>query len=133
MEKKLIICISASSDSFGAHGENCEGIYAMGDTVREVKADVLEVIRMAKEEWPEEQWPAPIRENWPIVWKYDTQSLLQYYDGIISNAALERLSGINKKQLWNYAHGISHPRKEARDKIEKALHTLGQELMEFSL
>lgn len=133
MDRKLIINISASSDSFGAHGENCEGIYAAGDSVREVKQDVLNVIQLVKEEWPESEWPLPLKENWPIEWHYDTRSLLKYYEGVISNAALERLTGINKKQLWNYANGISNPRKEARKKIEDALHTLGQELLEFSL
>lgn len=133
MEKKLIININAGKDSFGAFAENCEGIYAAGDSVREVKDDVLEVIEMVKEEWPESQWPTPIKENWPIEWHYDTQSLLKYYEGIITNAALERLTGINQKQLWNYAHGISRPRQQSREKIENALHSLGHELLELSL
>lgn len=132
-EKKLIINVCASADSFGAYAENCDGIYAAGNSVREVKDDVLAVIEILKEEWPENEWPAPIKENWPIMWKYDTASLLGYYQGIISNAALQRLTGINQKQLWNYANGISKPRKEAREKIETALHTLGKELMEFCM
>lgn len=53
--------------------------------------------------------------------------------GVITSTALERLTGINKKQLWNYSHGVSKPRKAERDKIENALHFLGRELMEFSL
>lgn len=131
--EKLIINICASSDSFGAYAENCEGIYASGDSVKDVKKDVEELIGILKEEWPESQWPKPIKENWPIEWHYDTQSLLKYYEGIITNAALERLTGINKKQLWNYSHGLAKPRKEARMKIENALHSLGQELLELSL
>lgn len=132
-ENKLIINVCASSDSFGAYAENCDGIYAAGDSVREVREDVLVAIEILKEEWPESEWPTPIKEGWPIVWKYDTASLLRYYQGVISNAALQRLTGINQKQLWNYANGVSKPRKEAREKIEKALHALGKELMEFSL
>lgn len=130
---RLIINICASADSFGGFSENCDGIYAAGDSVKEVKEDVLNVIQIIKEETPEESWPQAIKENWPIEWHYDVESLLKYYEGIISNAALERLTGINKKQLWNYSHGVSKPRKEAKEKIEKALHTLGQELLEFSL
>lgn len=130
---KLIINICASNDSFGAYAENCNGIYAAGNSVKDVKRDVLEVIEILKQENPESLWPEPIREQWPIEWHYDVQSLLKYYEGVITNAALERLTGINKKQLWNYAHGVSKPRKEARAKIEKALHTLGRELLEFSL
>ncbi len=130
---KLIVNICASSDSFGAFAENCDGVYAAGNSVKEVKEDVLDVIKILKEEMPESELPEAIRENWQIEWHYDVQSLLRYYEGVITNAALERLTGINKKQLWNYSHGVSKPRKEAREKIEKALHSLGQELLEFSL
>lgn len=133
MTNKLIINICASSDSFGGFGENCDGIYAAGDSVSAVKEDVLEAIRIYKEITPQNEWAEPIRENWPIEWHYDVQSLMKYYEGIITNAALERLTGINKKQLWNYSHGVSKPRKEAKAKIENALHSLGQELLEFSL
>ena len=133
MGNKLIINIGASADSFGACAENCSGIFASGDNVAEVKRDVLEAIRIYKEITPESEWDTPIKEGWPIEWHYDTQSLLKYYEGILTNAALERLTGINKKQLWNYANGVSRPRKEAREKINKALHSLGQELLELSL
>lgn len=133
MGNKLIINIGASADSFGAYGENCSGIFASGDNVAEVKRDVLEAIRIYKEITPESEWDTPIKEGWPIEWHYDTQSLLKYYEGILTNAALERLTGINKKQLWNYANGVSRPRKEAREKINKALHSLGQKLLELSL
>ncbi len=133
MENKLTIRISASKDSFGAYAENCEGIYAAGDSVKDVKQDVLEAIEIYKEIRPESEWAVPIRENWPIEWQYDVQSLLLYYQGIFTNAALERLTGINQKQLWNYANGISKPRKQAKEKIENALHSLGHELIELSL
>lgn len=133
MAKKLIINISASTDSFGGYAENCDGIFAAGDTVSAVKNDVLEAIRIYKEITPEENWESPIRENWPIEWHYDTQSLLKYYQGVFTNAALERLTGINQKQLWNYANGISKPRKQAKEKIQNALHSLGEELLQFSI
>lgn len=133
MDKKLIISICASSDSFGAYAENCEGIFAAGDSVAEVKNDVLEAIRIYKDITPQEEWDKPIKENWPIEWHYDTQSLLSYYQGVFTKSALERMTGINQKQLWNYAHGISKPRKQAKEKIQKALHSLGHELLELSL
>lgn len=55
------------------------------------------------------------------------------YDGLITPVALERLSGINQKQLWNYLHGRSKPRKQQVEKIEKALHSLGSKLMSIIL
>lgn len=129
----MIILISASADSFGACAENCKGIYAAADTVQGVKENVHEAIALYRELNPSEDWPEAIRDSWPIEWRYDTQSLLKYYQGIFTNAALGRLTGINDKQLWNYANGVSKPRKAAREKIEKALHSLGSELCTINL
>lgn len=129
----LKICICASSDSFGAFSENCDGIYAAGDSVADVKKDVLESIRLIKENWPKERWPEILKGEYEIEWHFDTQSLLNYYSKIFTNAALERITGINQKQLWNYANGVSKPRPLARKKIETALHNLGSELLTISL
>ncbi len=38
--------------------------------------------------------------------------------------ALEKLTGINQKQLWHYEMGKSKPRRERMEKIQKALHRL---------
>lgn len=131
--EKLIISIGASKDSFGAFAENADGIWGAGNSAAETKRDVLEAIRMIKENLPEEKWPEILKKDYSIEWKYDTQSLLQYYSGVFTNAALERLTGINQKQLWNYANGVSKPREAARRKIENALHSLGEELITLSL
>lgn len=46
--EKIIMNICASPDSFGAYSENCEGIYAAGDTVEECKKDVEVAIALIK-------------------------------------------------------------------------------------
>lgn len=108
--RKFKINIGASSDHFGAFATNCEGIYGSGSSVAEAKADIIESIeRMVKGEYS-------------IEWHYDVQSLLKYYQGVFSNAALERLTGINQKQLWNYANGVSVSREKSKKKRESALH-----------
>ena len=43
------------------------------------------------------------------------------------------MTGINHKQLWNYAHGVSKPRPAAKQKIEEAFHKLGAELLAIRL
>jgi len=58
---------------------------------------------------------------------------MQYYKGILSNSALERLTGINQKQLHHYASGLKKPRIEQRKKIETALHDLCRELLSINI
>ena len=55
--EKIIMIIEKSKDHFGAYAENCEGIYAAGDSIEAVKMDTIEAIRLLKETKPEEQWP----------------------------------------------------------------------------
>ena len=50
-----------------------------------------------------------------------------------TKAGLERITGINQKQLWHYASGTRNPRPEQSIKIESALHRLGEELIAINL
>jgi predicted RNase H-like HicB family nuclease len=107
----------------------------MGDSVEAAKQNMIEQMQFFKETSAEDghEYPDFLDEDYEIVYKFDTQSLLEYYAGIITLAALERLTGINRKQLWSYMHGNSKPRKQQVDKIQNALHNLGKELTAISL
>jgi len=130
---KIIINIGASSDHFGAYAENCPGIYGAGDTPEAAKQNALEGLKLFVESRGMEDLPEILRGEYEIVYQFDTQSLFQYYSGIFNKAALERLTGINQKQLHHYASGLKNPRVAQRKKIETALHGLGRELMAVSL
>ena len=107
----------------------------MGDTVESAKQNMIEQMQFFKETAAEDghEYPSFLDEEYEIVYKFDAQSLLEYYAGIITPAALSKLSGINRKQLWSYMHGRSKPRKQQVDKIQSALHNLGKELTSISL
>ena len=130
---RLVINICASNDSFGAYSENCEGIFAAGDSIESCKRDVIKAIELIKSELPEDRWPEPIRDVYEIVWKYDTQSLLLHFSSIMTLSGIERLTGINQKQLWSYMHGRSKPRARQKENIKKSLHRFGQELVKMEL
>ncbi|GHT05494.1 hypothetical protein AGMMS49525_12860 [Bacteroidia bacterium] len=66
--------------------------------------------------------PAVLQGEYTIVFQYDTQSFLNYYNKLFSNVALERLTGINQKLLYHYSSGLKKPRLIQRKKIETALH-----------
>lgn len=125
--------ICASSDSFGAYSENCDGIYAAGNTIEECKKDVVTAIELIKKNLPEEQWPEQIRGEYRLVWHYDVQSLLLYYGTMLSLSGLERVTGIHQKQLWAYMHGRSRPRKQQKERIEESLHRFADELADVGV
>ncbi len=130
--KTIQIIIEKSADSFGAYAENVEGIYGAGDTVQECKQSILDAIETVKT-FEESQIPKALKGDYKLVYKFDTESLLQYYKGILSNPAIERMTGINQKLIHQYATGIKKPRPAQRKKIEEGLHNFANELLAIEL
>jgi len=118
---------------YSAYAENTKGIYAGGNTVEEVKQSVLDAIRLLKNYNSGENIPNILKGDYQIVYRFDTQSFLNYYNKVFTNVALERITGINQKLLHHYATGLKKPREPQRKKIEIALHKLGTELLSLEL
>lgn len=131
--EKIRIVIERSADLFSSYAENLEGVYGGGETVAEAKQSVLDAIRLLKEENEEGNIPQALKGEYELVYRFDTQSLLDYYKGVFTNSALERITGINQKQMQHYASGLKKPRPETAKKIEEALHKLGHELLAVEL
>lgn len=125
--------IEKSKDFFDAYSDNCDGIYAAGESVDAVKADTLEAIRLIKKNLPEERWPKQIRGDFEIEWKFDVPSFLEYYSNFISLAGMERMTGINQKQLSNYLNHRSVPRAKQADRILSGIHRFACELLSITL
>jgi predicted RNase H-like HicB family nuclease len=125
--EKLIIQIGASSDHFGAFALNCDGIYGAGDTIEECKQNLLKGLKLFIS--TTKNLPEILKGEYEIEYHFDVQSILKYYADVFTKPALERLTGINQKQLHHYATGLKKPRPEQRKKIETALHKLGSELL----
>ena len=125
--------IEKSKDFFDAYSENCDGIYAAGESVDAVKADTLEAIRLIKKNLPEERWPKQIKGDYEIEWKFDVPSFLEYYSNFISLAGMERMTGINQKQLSNYLNHRSVPRAKQADRILSGIHCFARELLSITL
>lgn len=130
--KTLKIVIEKSSDSFGAYALDVEGIYGAGDTLAQVKQSINDAIETIKT-FDEKDIPEILKGDIKLVFVFETQSFLEYFDSIFTRAALSRLTGINEKQLGHYMQGLHKPRKDKAEKIEKALHNLGEELLAVEL
>ncbi len=131
--KTLRIIIERSADMFSAYAENAEGIYAEGDTVGKAKQSILEAINIIKEEFTQDNIPTILKGKYDIIYHFDVASLLTYYKGIFTNAALEKITGINQRQLQHYSSGLKKPRQPQLKKIEEGLHRLAAELQAVEL
>lgn len=132
-DKKIKIIIERSDDSYSSYAENVPGIYGHGDTVEEAKQAALLGIDLLKKYNQGENIPPILKGDYEIVFKFDAESFLNFYKRIFTNAALERMTGINQKQFQHYASGLKKPRQAQVKKIETAMHSLGKELMSVEL
>jgi hypothetical protein len=66
--------------------------------------------------------------NYEIEYELTTSALLHSLDGILTRAAIARVSGINERQLGHYALGIRNPRPEKRKQIVNGIHQISREL-----
>ena len=132
---RITIIIERAEVNFSAYVKEVDGITASGKSIDEIKESIsgaiAEFVASCRELGCE--IPSELQGDYEIIFELDIQSLLTIYEGIFTKSGLEKLTGINQKQLWHYAKGISKPRQEQRRKIENALHKLGSELVSLSL
>jgi predicted RNase H-like HicB family nuclease len=127
--------IESLENNYSAYIEKLDGVVATGSTIAEIKANLLDAVDDYIETCKENgiNIPEELQGEYNIEFSMDVKSLLNLYDKIFSKSGLERLSGINQKQLWHYANGKSVPRRAQALKLENALHRLGTELMSITL
>lgn len=133
--KKVEAIIERAKDGTFSVYCNSEMFSGMGVTAEDAKLDMRRQMDFFKKTAIEDGFSYPdfLNEDFEVVYKFDTESLLEYYSGILSLSGLEKIKGIHQKQLWSYLHKKLKPRKAQIEKIEKGLHSSGSELIAISL
>ena len=131
--KQITIIVERTNDMFSCYAENVAGIYGGGETLQEAKKSVMEAIELYKKYNSDDHIPELLIGEFTLAYKFDVLSFLNYYKGVFTPAALEKITGINQKQIQHYSTGHRKPRAAQRKKIEMALHKLGEELISVQL
>ena len=101
---KLKVTIEKGPDLFGAWADNVPGIYGEGETVQETKENLLASIELYKKH--NSTVPKELQGEISVEWTFDVQSFLQYYSGIFTKAALERITGAQVEKIESALHGF---------------------------
>lgn len=101
------------------------GVVGDGKTVAEAVADFKNSIDEMRRYYTEEGKAFPELD---IEFKYDAASFLQQYAYAFTLAGLERITGVNQRQLSHYINGVRKPSKATIEKIESRLHQFGNEI-----
>lgn len=133
--KTLHVIIERTENNYSAYLQEVDGVIAVGKSVAEIKQSIIEAIELLIESCKdlECEIPKELQGDYTLTFKMDVRSILDFYSNIFTKAALERITGINQKQLWHYASGERKPRAEQALKLENALHKLGEELLSIHL
>ena len=131
--KKVFVTVELTDNNYSAYLEALPGCVSTGKTFEELKKNISEAVEFHIEGMLEDGDEIPFDMQYELAYKFDAESLLQHYNGILTNSSLERLTGINQRQLQRYASGTSKPREEQTAKITTALHSLGRELLAVEL
>ena len=102
-----------------------------GDSIEDAIQDMKAQMKFYKDTAIKEgfKYPTFLNSEYEIEYSVDPLSLLKYYvgSGILSLAGMERISGINQKQLWAYMHG-SKPRKAQANRLNAGFKNLRDDL-----
>lgn len=127
--KQIKVIIVKSKIGYSANGEKIEGIKGQGDTVQKAKEAAVKSLDIILKQKNKQKIPAELKGNYRLIFKFDIQSFLSYYKGILTNAGLERITGIHQKQIQHYATGLYNPKETTIRKIQMAVHQLANELL----
>ena len=127
---KVNVIIEQGADgTFDANMEFLEnvpfGLLGQGNTVPETIADFYNSEAEMKALYADEGKEFPDLE---FEFRYDTASFLQQYAYAFTLAGLERITGVNQRQLSHYINGVRKPSEKTIRKIESRLHQFGQEI-----
>ena len=126
---KIIVTIERGDDgTYSAHFSDDRmpfGLNGDGATVKEAIEDFYAANDDMREYYSE------IGKEFPNIeyeFRYDMASFLQGYAYALTLAGLERISGVNQKQLGHYISGVRKPSEKTIHKIEQGIHAFGQEI-----
>lgn len=126
--KKIIVYIEKSDTGFSAYMEDNTLDYG----IRGEEATASAAIEDFNESYTEmRDFYKEQGKNFEEVefdFCYDIPSFLQYYAFAFSLAGLERITGVNQKQLGHYISGFRKPKHDTAKKIENSIKRFAKEL-----
>ena len=118
--KKVVVNIYYTGNNFSAYAPVLTGCVSTAATLDEMKKNIKEAIEFHVESslTDNEFIPGVFNGEYELEFILSTEALLNAYSDIFTKAALSRITGINERQLWHYASGMSKPRPAQRKRIE---------------
>ena len=131
--EKIKVLVGWSENNYSAVCDSINGVVIdTNKDLEELKKSFAEVFKFHVEESLEDGDKLPdyiVASEYELEFELQISAILHKYDGILTRAALSRVTGINQKQLGHYMSGHRNPRPEQREKIVNGIKNIGKELL----
>lgn len=129
MKKVTAIIETGSDHTFSIYSQGADdlpyGVIGTGDTLAQAKEDFIIAYQEIKNSFTEMNVPF---EEVEFTFRYDIPSFLQEFAYAFTLAGLERITGINQKQLGHYISGYRKPSQKTVRKMEEGIHRFSEQL-----
>jgi hypothetical protein len=124
METKVKVTIERGKDgkynAFTDYELPGYGLMGFGDTAEAAMADFSVSYDEVCEMMAKDGETAPALS---FDFYYDVASFLDFFAEMLSKSGLQKITGINQKQLWHYASGVRKPKPDTVHKIQEGLYS----------
>ena len=131
--EKVKILVGWSENNYSAVCDSINGVVIdTNKDLEELKKSFAEVFKFHVEESLEDGDKLPdymVAGDYELEFELQISAILHKYDGILTRAALSRVTGINQKQLGHYMSGHRNPRPKQRERIVNGIKDIGKELL----
>lgn len=135
MDSKNRVILEKTDAGYSAYLPDLPGCISTGSTIAEIKSNIQDAIEFHIEGMRIEDIPIPenFEESVDLTYKMDVASLFEWFSGILTKSGVSKLTGMNQSLISQYVSGTKSPSSRQTKRIERALHNLGQELLEIEL
>jgi predicted RNase H-like HicB family nuclease len=125
---KVVFIVEKADVGYAAYYEDLDSkaIFTMGDTMAELKANIVEAYNLHQEETSGE----PITVD-DVAIKFDLPQFFEHYKEINARGLAKRI-GMNETLLSQYVKGVKVPSEKQVQKILQGIRDLGKELFELA-
>lgn len=129
--KTIIVILEKSENNYSAYIPDLDGCVATGDSLDETKQRIVEAVEFHLDGMKEEglEIPESFQNDYHFSYKIDIESLFDWFSGVLTKSGVSKLTGMNPSLLSQYASGIKKPSSKQAKKIEQAIHSFGEELV----
>jgi len=127
--KQIRAILELGKDGYGVSFIEINNVFAFGETVEKAKLDASEALKFYIDVENKENLPEILKGEYEIKFEFDMPALLKHINGIVTQKAISRETGIHETLLTHYSKGLKKPRKQQRERIISGLHKIAEDLL----